>query len=57
MSNEKIVEELLWEAHKKGLGTEVLDTAKKLQTNMKISWVDSVQKAYNDLDVDNYEMD
>ena len=54
MSNEKIVEELLWDAHKKGLGTEVLDTAKKLQTNMKLSWVDAVSKAYDDWNVESY---
>ena len=57
MSNEELVEELLWEAHKKGLGTEVLDTAKKLQTTMKLSWVDAVSRAYHDLDVENYEID
>jgi len=57
MSNEKIVEELLWEAHNKGLGTEVLGTAKKLQTTMKLSWVDAVSRAYHDLDVENHEID
>ena len=57
MNNEELVEELLWEAHKKGIGTEILDKAKEIQTTMRLPWVDSVQKAYNDLDVDNYEMD
>ena len=57
MSNEKIVEELLWEAHKKGLGTEVLYKAKELKTTMRLSWVDAVSKAYTDLDVENYEID
>lgn len=57
MNNEELVEELLWAAHKKGIGTEVLDKAKEIQTTMRLPWVDSVQKAYNDLDVDNYEMD
>jgi hypothetical protein len=57
MNNEELVEELLWEAHKKGLGTEVLDKAKELQTTMKLSWVDAVSKAYTDLDVENYEID
>jgi|688.fasta_scaffold320546_2 hypothetical protein len=57
MSNEKIVEELLWEAHNKGLGTEVLDKAKELKTTMRLSWVDAVSKAYTDLDVENYEID
>jgi hypothetical protein len=57
MNNEELVEELLWVAHKKGIGTEVLDKAKEIQTTMRLPWVDSVQKAYNDLDVDNYEMD
>jgi hypothetical protein len=36
------------------LGTEVLDTAKKLQTNMKLSWVDAVSKAYSDWNVESY---
>ena len=57
MNNEELVEELLWEAHKRGIGTEVLNKAKEIQTSMRLPWVDSVQKAYNDLDVDNYEMD
>ena len=57
MNNEELVEELLWSAHKKGIGIEVLDKAKEIQTTMRLTWVDSVQKAYIDLDVDNYEMD
>lgn len=57
MNNEELVEELLWNAHKKGIGHEVLDRAKEIQTTMRLPWVDSVQKAYIDLDVDNYEMD
>ena len=57
MNNEELVEELLWKAHKKGIGHEVMDKAKEIQTTMKLPWVDSVQKAYIDLDVDNYEMD
>jgi len=57
MNNEELVEELLWNAHKKGIGLEVLDRAKEIQTTMRLPWVDSVQKAYIDLDVDNYEMD
>ncbi len=57
MNNEELVEELLWNAHKKGIGNEVLDKAKDIHTTMRIPWVDSVQKAYIDLDVDNYEMD
>ena len=57
MNNEELVEELLWNAHRKGIGHEVLDKAKEIQTTMKLTWVDSVQKAYIDLDVDNYEMD
>ena len=57
MNNEELVEELLWNAHKKGIGHEVLDKAKEIQTTMRLPWVDSVQKAYIDLDVDNYEMD
>ena len=57
MNNEERVEELLWESHKKGMGTEVLDKAKELQTIMRLSWVDAVSKAYHDLDVENYEID
>jgi len=57
MNNEELVEELLWNAHKKGIGNEVLDKAKDIHTTMRLPWVDSVQKAYIDLDVDNYEMD
>ena len=57
MNNEELVEELLWTAHRKGIGHEVLDKAKDIQTTMKLTWVDSVQRAYIDLDVDNYEMD
>jgi len=57
MNNEELVEELLWEAHKRGIGNEVLDKAKEIQSNMKLEWVDCVQKAYHELDVDNYEKD
>jgi len=57
MNNEELVEELLWNAHKKGIGNEVLDKAKEFHTTMRLAWVDSVQKAYIELDVDNYEMD
>lgn len=57
MNNEELVEELLWNAHKKGIGHEVLDRAKEIQTTMSLPWVDSVHKAYIELDVDNYEME
>ena len=57
MNNEELVEELLWAAHKRGIGNEVLDKAKDIQTSMRIPWVDCVQRAYLELDVDNYEMD
>ena len=57
MNNEELVEELLWAAHKKGIGNEVLDKAKDIQTSIRIPWVDCVQRAYVELDVDNYEMD
>jgi hypothetical protein len=57
MNNEELVEELLWVAHRKGIGNEVIDKAKQIQTKMKFKWVDCVQKAYHDLDVDNYEID
>jgi hypothetical protein len=57
MNNEELVEELLWEAHRKGIGHEVLDKAKEIQTNLKLEWVDCIQRAYHGLDVDNYEID
>ena len=57
MNNEELVEELLWNAHKKGIGHEVLDRAKEIQTTMRLPWVDSVHKAYIELDVGNYEME
>jgi hypothetical protein len=57
MNNEELVEELLWVAHRKGIGNEVIDKAKQIQTEMKFKWVDCVQKAYHDLDVDNYKID
>ena len=57
MNNEELVEELLWNAHKKGIGHEVLDRAKEIQTTMRLPWVDSVHKAYIEFDVDNYEME
>jgi len=57
MNNEELVEELLWTAHKKGIGNEVLDKAKDIQISTRMPWVDCVQRAYVELDVDNYEMD
>lgn len=57
MNNEELVEELLWVAHSKGIGHEVLDKAKEIQITMLLPWVDCIQKAYLELDVDNYEMD
>ena len=41
----------------KSIGHEVLDKAKEIQTTLKLEWVDCIQKAYHELDVDNYEID
>jgi hypothetical protein len=51
MTNDELIEELLWEAHGKGLGIDMLNLASKYikEQNMRKSF--AYQKAYEDLQV------
>lgn len=50
-SNEELVEELLWEAHEKGLGTALLDLSNELQSKEKLGRYDAINKAYQILEI------
>jgi hypothetical protein len=53
LSNDELIEEILWKAHAKGMGGEVIDHAKSLMdTGMRKSF--AFQKAYEDLQVEYY---
>jgi len=54
MTNDELIEELLWEAHKKGLGTDMIQLAGKYinENNMRKSF--AYQKAYDELQVKYY---
>jgi hypothetical protein len=54
MTNDELIEELLWEAHGKGLGIEMLNLAGKYikEQNMRKSF--AYQKAYDELQIKYY---
>lgn len=53
VTNDEFIEELLWKAHKKGLGMEVMNRAKlHMDSGMRKSF--AYQQAYEDLQVDYY---
>jgi len=53
LSNDEFIEEILWKAHSKGMGLEVIDYAKKLiDTGVRKSF--AYQQAYEDLQVEYY---
>ena len=53
ISNDELIEEILWKAYEKGLGIEVHDYAKKLMDGgLRKSF--AYQQAYEDLQVEYY---
>jgi len=53
LSNDELIEEILWKAHSKGMGVDVINHAKKLMdTGMRKSF--AYQQAYEDLQVEYY---
>ena len=52
-SNDELIEEILWKAHSKGMGLEVINHAQKLMdSGMRKSF--AFQQAYEDLQVEYY---
>ena len=52
-SNDELIEEILWKAHAKGMGVDVINHAKKLMdAGMRKSF--AFQQAYEDLQVEYY---
>jgi hypothetical protein len=57
MTGEEHLEEMLWEAHKKGIYSELMEFAKELRVeNIKMSLADSIYKAYYMMEVDLVEI-
>ena len=53
VTNDELIEEILWKAYKKGLGKEVTERAKShMDSGMRKSF--AYQQAYEDLQVDYY---
>jgi len=53
VTNDELIEELLWKAHKKGLGVDVINRANEhMKNGMRKSF--AYQQAYEDLQVDYY---
>lgn len=53
VTNDELIEELLWKAYEKGLGKEVTERAKShMDSGMRKSF--AYQQAYEDLQVDYY---
>jgi len=51
VTNDELIEEILWKAHKKGLGKDVIERAKShMDAGMRKSF--AYQQAYEDLQVD-----
>jgi ribosomal protein L34E len=50
-SNEELIEELMWEAHEKGLGSELIDLASAIQSSEKLDRTESFQRAYDKLKI------
>jgi hypothetical protein len=49
MSNEELIEELLWTAYQKGMGVQLAERAGELLKNSKIDRIVAYEKAYNEL--------
>ena len=54
MTNDELIEELLWEAHSKGMGKEMISLASKYITEDKIRKSFAYQKAYDELQISYY---
>ena len=50
-SNEELIEELMWEAHEKGMGDKLIELANEFRTKQKIDRIQAFQMAYNDLGI------
>lgn len=50
-SNEELIEELMWDAHEKGMGSKLIDLASDIQSREKMERVDAFQRAYAQLGI------
>ena len=50
-SNEELIEELMWDAHEKGMGSQLIDLAGDIQSREKMERVDAFQRAYIQLGI------
>ena len=50
-SNEELIEELMWDAYEKGMGTNLIDLASDIQSKEKMERVDAFQSAYIQLGI------
>ena len=55
-SNEELIEELMWEAHEKGLGEKLIDLATEIQSREKLERVSSFQMAYDQLKIGDFKI-
>ena len=51
-SNEELIEELMWDAHDKGMGDKLIDLASEIQSREKIERVNAFQAAYDKLGIE-----
>ena len=51
-SNEDLMEELLWDAHEKGMGQILIDKSNEISDKEKLGRYESIQKAYHILGID-----
>lgn len=57
MTGEEHLEEMLWEAHKRGIHSELMELAKELRNeNIRMSFADSIYKAYYMMEVESVEI-
>jgi len=54
MTNDELIEELLWEAHTKGIGKDMINLANKYIIEDKMRKSFAYQKAYEELQVEFY---
>lgn len=52
MTNDELIEELLWEAHNKGMGKEMISLASKYISEYKMRKSFAYQKAYEELQIE-----
>lgn len=56
MTGEEHVEEMMWDAHQKGMSDELLSLAKSIRYNeSNMSFGDSIYKAYYELEIPTLE--